>query len=203
MKNRLALVAVMLVGIGIVAHRDAHAQAIPGPSGVPGGAILTGTIRSVDGNAMEGIAVSARTAGSRITTSVFTDAEGVYVFPPLANGNYRVWAQTVGYSTGHAEAPLNGSGVVRRDFSLGTASIGEITRQMSGADWFASLPESTIQERRIKQVFKTSCTGCHLPSYVLQNRFDKKGWMTILDYMKTFTVGGGPSSSGQGALADH
>ena len=152
MKNRLALVAVMLVGIGIVAHRDAHAQAIPGPSGVPGGAILTGTIRSVDGNAMEGVAVSARTAGSRITTSVFTDAEGVYVFPPLANGNYRVWAQTVGYSTGHAEAPLNGSGVVRRDFSLGTASIGEITRQMSGADWFASLPESTIQERRIKQV---------------------------------------------------
>jgi streptogramin lyase len=190
MKNRLALVAVMLVGIGIVAHRDAHAQAIPGPSGVPGGAILTGTIRSVDGNAMEGVAVSARTAGSRITTSVFTDAEGVYVFPPLANGNYRVWAQTVGYSTGHAEAPLNGSGVVRRDFSLGTASIGEITRQMSGADWFASLPESTIQERRIKQVFKTSCTGCHLPSYVLQNRFDKKGWMTILDYMKTFTVEG-------------
>ena len=60
MKNRLALVAVMLVGIGIVAHRDAHAQASPGPSGVPGGAILTGTIRSVDRNAMEGVAVSAR-----------------------------------------------------------------------------------------------------------------------------------------------
>jgi streptogramin lyase len=200
MKNRLALVAVMFVATGMLTQRDAHAQAIPGPSGVPGGGVLTGTIRSVDGKAMEGVTVSARTEGSKITTSVFTDAEGVYVFPPLANGNYRVWAQAVGYSTGRAEAPLNGSIAVRRDFSLTTASNQVIARQMTGSDWFASLPESTQEDRRIKQVFKTSCTGCHLPSYVLQNRFDKKGWMTVLDYMKSFTVDGSRLPPDRGPL---
>lgn len=177
MKNRLALVAAMLVATGMLAQRDAYSQAIPGPSGVPGGAVLTGTIRSGDGKAMEGVTVSARTAGSRITTSVYTDAEGVYIFPPLANGDYRVWAQTVGYSTGHAEAPLNGSGVVRRDFSLKTAPIGEITRQMSGADWFASLPESTQQERRTKQVFKTSCTAATFRATFCKTASTKRaGW---------------------------
>ena len=200
MKNQLTLVAVMLMATGVIAQRDARAQAIPGPSGVAGGAVLTGTIRSADGAVMEGVTVSARTAGSKITTSVFTDAEGVYVFPPLPNGNYSVWAQTVGYSTANAQAPLNGSNVMRRDFSLKTASVLETHRQMSGADWFASLPESTQQERRIKQVFKTSCTGCHLPSFVLQNRFDKKGWMTILDYMKTFSVDGNRLPPGRGPL---
>jgi len=200
MKNRLVLVAVMLVATGMLTQRDGHAQAIPGPSGVPGGAILSGTIRSADGKAMEGVTVSARTAGSKITTSVFTDAEGVYVFPPMENGDYRVWAQTVGYSTAHGQAQLNGSGVARRNFSLSTAPTQTVARQMTGSDWFASLPESTIEERRIKQVFKTSCTGCHLPSYVLQNRFDKKGWLTILDYMKSFTVDGNRLPPGRGPL---
>ena len=47
-----------------------------------------------------------------------------------------------------------------RDFLLKPAK--DVTKQMTGADWFASLPEETIQDRRIKDVFKTSCTGCHM-----------------------------------------
>ena len=190
MRNPLVLLAVLLVSIGIVGQRDASSQGIPGPDGVPGGGILTGTIRSTDGQVMEGITVSARTEGSTITTSVFTDEEGVYVFPPMDDGDYRIWAQTVGYATAHAQAQLSGSEVARRNFSLATASTQEVTRQMNGADWSASLPESTFQERRIKQVFKTSCTGCHPPSYVLQNRFDKAGWLAIIDFMKVINLAG-------------
>lgn len=192
MKQRSLLLVVLLVSVGMIANREVFSQAIPGPSGVPGGGILSGTIRSADGQAMEGVTVSARTEGSTVTTSVFTDAEGVYVFPPMANGDYGVWAQTVGYSTARGQAQLSGRGVARKDFSLATAPVGEVTRQMTGSDWFASLPESTIEERRIKQVFKTSCTGCHIPSYILQNRFDKQGWMAILNFMKVINLQGPP-----------
>ncbi len=192
MRNPLVLLAVLFVSIGIVGQRDASSQGIPGPDGVPGGGILTGTIRSTDGQVMEGVTVSARAEGSTITTSVFTDEEGVYVFPPMEDEDYRIWAQTVGYSTAHAQAQLSGSEVARRNFSLAAASTEEVARQMTGADWFASLPESTIQEQRIKQVFKTSCTGCHPPNYVLQNRFDKAGWLAIIDFMKVINLGGPP-----------
>ena len=44
---------------------------------------------------MEGVTVSARATGSSITTSVFTDADGQYFFPPLSEGRHKVWAQAV------------------------------------------------------------------------------------------------------------
>jgi len=198
MKHRLILVVVLFVSIGALALQKASSQGIPGPAGVPGGAILAGSIRSANGQGMEGVTVSARPEGSTVTTSVFTDEEGIYVFPPLGNGNYRVWAQTVGFATAHAQAQLNGPAVSRRDFTLTAAK--DISRQMTGADWFASLPETTIEERRIKQVFKTSCTGCHQPSYVLQNRFDKAGWMAIIDFMKVINLAGALPRADQAPL---
>ena len=203
MKHRLLVV--LLVSVGIIANQEAFSQAIPGPSGVPGGGILAGTIRSADGRVMEGVTVSARPEGSTVTTSVFTDEEGVYVFPPLESREYRIWAQTVGFATAHAEAQLSGRAVARRNFSLAAAPVGDIARQMTGADWFASLPESTIAERRIKQIFKTSCTGCHPPSYVLQNRFDKAGWMAIIDFMKVINLGGPlpPADKAPSQIIDH
>ena len=47
---------------------------------------LTGTANAAVGTVLEGVVVSARAAGSNITTSVFTDARGEYVFPPLDSG---------------------------------------------------------------------------------------------------------------------
>ena len=46
--------------------------------------ILSGTIASAGGEKVVGATVSARPDGSTITTSVFTDEQGDYYFPPHA-----------------------------------------------------------------------------------------------------------------------
>ena len=123
-----------------------------------------------------------------MSTSVFTDADGLYIFPAMPKGNYHVWAQTVGLATGQADVALEGPKVVRQDFSLQPAK--DVTRQMTGADWFNSMPVDTAQDRRLKDVLYTNCTGCHTPNYPLQNRFDKAGWVAMMDLMKVLnTVG--------------
>ena len=48
-------------------------------------------------------AEKAKEDGKTITTSVFTDEEGRYYFPPLAKGHYHVWAQAVGFEAGLAQ----------------------------------------------------------------------------------------------------
>ncbi|MEA2938356.1 MAG: hypothetical protein QOC56_1860, partial [Alphaproteobacteria bacterium] len=56
------------------------------PTGAYADALLAGTITSASGEKMGGVAVSAKPEGSTITTSVYTDENGGYYFPPLAEG---------------------------------------------------------------------------------------------------------------------
>ena len=44
--------------------------------------LLSGAITARSGQKLEGVTVSAKLEGSTITTSVYTDAAGAYVFPP-------------------------------------------------------------------------------------------------------------------------
>lgn len=143
--------------------------------------ILTGTVRAAGGDALAGVAVSARAADQTITTSVFTDERGRFVFPPLDGGHYGVWAQAVGYETGRAELHVDPSRHSRQDFTLKTAK--DFTAQLSGSEWMAALPEDTPAHRRMKEVFQHTCTGCHVPHFVLQNRLDENGWRAIVDAM--------------------
>ena len=47
---------------------------------------LMGTVKSSDGKTMEGVAVTARSHSQTFNTSVFTDKDGQYYFPALADG---------------------------------------------------------------------------------------------------------------------
>jgi streptogramin lyase len=188
-KVGILLAVALAIGISLLGVLKAAAPRAEKTAMSPsGGTLLTGKIRSLGGQAEEGITVSARAERSTVTTTVFTDAEGVYVFPPLEKGKYQIWAQAVGLATGRAEVSLGGSKALQQNFEL--KPVKDVTRQMAGADWFASLPEDTIQDHRMKNVFQTSCAGCHQPNYVLQNRFDKTGWVKIMDVMKMVNVVG-------------
>jgi hypothetical protein len=59
--------------------------------------LLSGTITAKAGGTLEGVTVSAKREGSSITTSVYTDAQGNYYFPPLPDGKYNVWANALGF----------------------------------------------------------------------------------------------------------
>src|SRR5262249_36059439 len=78
---------------------------------------LSGSI-TANGAPIEGVTVSAKAAGSTVTTTVFTDDHGVYRFPTLPPGAYKVWAQTTGYQTVRADARFAEGPPPRQDFTL-------------------------------------------------------------------------------------
>jgi virginiamycin B lyase len=157
-----------------------------------GPGIIQGNIKSADGAPMEGVSISARAADKSFTTSVFTDRQGKYTFPSLDAGQYKVWAQAVGFEAGRSEFALTG-GRVDRDFTLAAIrDVGRIVKQMSGVEYLQSLPQSTLADRRMVHAFKNNCTGCHTASYPLQNRWDSRGWGLLVDLMTVFLSTGEP-----------
>ena len=149
--------------------------------------LLAGTVKSDSGEKMAGVTVSAKAEGKAITTSVFTDQQGDYYFPPMPTGQYKVWAQADTFATSRAKIDLTSTR--HQDFVL--KPIKDFQRQLTGDQLLASLPDGTPDDRRLKRVFRNSCTSCHQPNYILQERFDIAGWTAILDLMKRVNVAGG------------
>ena len=152
-------------------------------------AILSGAVTSLTGEKLDGVSVSAKAAGSTIATSVFTDAQGNYYFPPLAAGKYRVWAQTIGYETAKDEVDL----AANRKHDLKLAPIKDAERwfkQLPGNVMLNGLPEETPDDLRMKRLVRNNCTGCHTASFILQHRFDEAGWHAIIELMKNANVYG-------------
>jgi streptogramin lyase len=145
--------------------------------------MLSGAITTAAGQKLEGVTVSAKLDGSTITTSVYTDSSGTYVFPPLPAGTYRVWAQALGFEASKGTVDL--SAARRQNFALQQIADAERRfRQLPGELMVAGLPDATPQDAHMKKIFMNSCTACHSSSYVLQFRFDEPGWNKIIDLMK-------------------
>jgi streptogramin lyase len=181
-KNRLfSLVALMCVALTSMA----------GPAYAASSSVqISGAVKASDGKPLDGAVVSARRVGATFTTSVFADEQGKYVFPPLDGGAvYTVWAQAVGFESAKG-VPSAQSGTARQDFTLNTYK--DFGRQLSGAEWIASLPEDTPENRRMKGLFRNNCAGCHQPNFVLQNRFDQTGWTRIINVMERVGIYGDP-----------
>ena len=60
---------------------------------------LTGTVTSAEEGAMEGVLVSVKKTGSKVTTTVVSDREGRYRVPRarLEPGTYAVGIRAIGY----------------------------------------------------------------------------------------------------------
>jgi streptogramin lyase len=130
--------------------------------------------------------VSAKQDGSTITTSVYTDETGNYYFPPLPAGKYKVWAQALSFEIAKGEVDL--AAAKRQDLVLRPMTDKERQwRQLPGELMVASLPEDTADDAQMKKIFTNQCTGCHMPSFTLQHRFDEDGWNKIIDLMKVVT----------------
>lgn len=155
--------------------------------------VITGSVKAAAGAAMEGVGVSARHQNQTYTTTVYTDRNGNYTFPPIDAGRYRMWAQTVGFEAAWADTQVAG-GSVQQNFSLTVAAPDVVKRQLSGSEWMASLPDATPEDRRGKHIFNSQCTGCHTASWVLQSRFDEKGWGIIIDVMSRSSLDFSPTA---------
>ncbi len=145
-------------------------------------AALGGTVRTSDGAPLDGAAVSVKMPGQTITTSVYTDTRGVFVFPALPAGRYDVLAQATGFRAARGSVTLSPGAPVRQELSLSPTE--DFTAQLTGDQWLDALPSDTRERRRMKQVLFVSCADCHSLAVVLQNRFDEAGWRAIVRSME-------------------
>jgi streptogramin lyase len=153
--------------------------------------LLTGTITSATGQKLEGVQVSAKKDGSTITTSVYTDLNGDYFFPPLADGKYRVWAQALGFQT--TKSDVNLAATTHEDLKLAAITDPEERiRQLPPEMLAAALPEDTEADANVKRIFHNQCSGCHTPGYPLQFKFDEAGWNKVINVMKALPRFPGP-----------
>ncbi len=146
--------------------------------------LLHGAIASAAGEKMGGVAVSAKAEGSNITTTVYTDAAGEYVFPAMAAGKYNVWAQALTFET--AKGAVDLASAATENFTL--KPMADFVKQLPGDELLAALPDATPDDERLKNLVRKNCTGCHTPSFPLQHTFDEKGWNAVLGVMKTLNV---------------
>jgi hypothetical protein len=123
-------------------------------------ALLTGAVTSATGAAMAGVAVSAKSDALPITTTVFTDLAGRYVFPPLANGKYHLWAQAIAYEAGRGDVDLTAAR--QQDFKLNPTR--DFVRQLQGDEFLAALPEVSADDARMKTMVRKTCTARADPS---------------------------------------
>jgi streptogramin lyase len=149
---------------------------------------LSGSISQAGGQKLDGVTVSAKMVGGTITTSVYTDADGNYYFPPMPAGQYKVWAQALGFERADANVDLSAN--KRQNLALRTMTDAEARwKQLPGELVMAALPEENAEDVHMKQILNNNCNGCHVPSYILQFKFDEQGWSRVIDLMKV--IGGG------------
>lgn len=157
--------------------------ASPSLAGAPAGGVdsITGTIKSSDGIAMEGVTVTAQAAGASFRVSVFSNADGDYHFPELNAGDYKVWAQSVGYLKAQNAVKVVAGKSQEQNFEMSPTK--DYSVQLSGDAWIESLPDDTPEDARLKHIVHNSCTTCHTGNYLLNRRFDEEGWKIAIDAM--------------------
>jgi len=163
--------------------------------------MLTGYTRGADGQPLAGVGISARAEDSTITTTVYSGDDGFYSFPTLNAGKYDLWTLAVAFGTKRAKVSVRAKSTQQQDFAL--AATEDFSRQLSGTEWLAALPEDTPENLRMKEVFRNRCTECHSAATVLENRFDAAGWRVMIEVMAHTDYFGIMAPRKAGAVWEH
>src|SRR2546421_8156912 len=109
---------------------------------------LTGRVSAAAEAAMEGVLVSARKQGSTVTVTVASDSSGRFSFPAtkLEPGSYTLAIRAVGYElNGQKSIEVAGDKVAAVDLSLRPTR--NLAKQLTNAEWLASLPGTDAQKK--------------------------------------------------------
>jgi len=137
---------------------------------------------------MEGVLVSAKKAGSTVTVTVVSDAQGRYSFPRarLEPGRYALRMRAVGYEMDDM-GPVEITGEKTAQLDLKLHKTHDLSAQLSNGEWIASMPGSHEQ----KNMFM-SCVSCHTLERVVRSRYNASEWPLILQRMAGYAPGSTP-----------
>ena len=153
------------------------------------GVALTGKVTSEQEPTMEGVLVSAKLDGSNVTTTVVTNAQGVYSFPAdkLAPGHYAIAIRAIGYKLDGPKAiDVSANAATTADIKLNKTNA--LANQMSNGEWLQSLPG----DDKIKAAL-TNCVGCHTVQRIVQSTHDAAEFMQLFKRMGTYSPGSTPT----------
>ena len=117
---------------------------------------------------MEGVLVSARKAGSTVTTTVVSDRQGRYRFRArrLEPGEYALRIRAIGYELERAvTVTVRGQQAPTADLKLRKAR--DLASQLTNAEWLASMPGTAEQKASVR-----GCAHCHTLELVTRSRHD-------------------------------
>ncbi len=173
---------------------------------------LAGKVTSQDEGAMEGVLVSAKRAGSTVTVTVVSNAQGQYSFPRdrLEPGKYSVTIRAIGYEL-TAPAQVDVAARQAAAFDAKLVKTKNLESQLSNGEWLLSVPG----ERRFKEAL-FNCTSCHTLERVLKGRYNATDMGKVVQRMSTWAQGSmpeqpqpqlgrkiGPPTEGQAALGKY
>jgi streptogramin lyase len=175
--TRLLLVMVIasVLGAGVLIIRSyADTQ---------GAVALTGQVSSTEEGPMEGVLVSAKKAGSTITTTVFTDEKGWYRFPAsrLGPGHYTIRIRATGYDLEEPNAvDIPANDPVTLDLKLRKTK--DLAAQLTNAEWLVSFPGTPEQKASIQ-----NCSHCHTLEPIVRSHHNAAEFEQVLERMSHYT----------------
>ena len=143
---------------------------------------LAGTVSSAEEGAMEGVLVSAKRAGSNMTVTVVTDAQGRYRFPAarLEPGKHAITVRAVGYDlAARTAADVAAGSMATADLALVRAR--DLAAQLTNAEWLHSMPGTAQQKRPL-----LGCVGCHTLERIVRSKYDTDGLVHTIQRMATY-----------------
>ena len=177
MKTKRFIVA-LVAGVATAGAQALHHAVAAAASDVA----LTGKVTSAKEGALEGVLVSARKAGSTITITVVSDADGRYGFPrgKLEPGKYDITVRAAGYETGGKIKATVGAGKTAVA-NLRLRTTKNLALQLTNSEWLASMPGTEEQ----KSAF-LSCVSCHTMQRIVHSTHTAEEFTQVLPRMANY-----------------
>lgn len=148
---------------------------------------LTGIVSSEAEGPMEGVVVSAKAIGGRITISVLSNREGRYTFPAdrLAAGEYEVRIRATGYDPANSSmrVAIKDKGTAELNIKLNKTQ--NLAAQLTSTEWMMSVPGTQQQKEKLYR----DCVLCHTLTPVLGSTYNAEEWKTTLVRMYNWSEG--------------
>ena len=175
MQSRLMLS--LTAGAAVLLLQAASAQAA-----AP--AAITGQVTSEAEGAMEGVVVTAKKAGAKVSVSVVTDAQGRYSFPAdrVEPGQYSLTIRAVGYDLG-SKTTADVAAETTATVDLKLAKTRRLPSQLTNAEWMASLPGTEEQKSPL-----LNCVGCHTLERIVRSSHDADEWTQVVHRMMGYAA---------------
>ena len=150
-------------------------------------AVLFGQVSSAEESVMEGVVVSAKKAGSTITVSVISDAQGHFSFPPgrLEPGSYTLRIRAAGYELDGPKTVDAGPQAAPVAIKLRKAK--NVAAQLTSGEWLMSIPGTVEQKNMLDR-----CTSCHTLERPIKSTYDADALTGVLQRMAGYSPGTTP-----------